>query len=160
MILVSVLIGGGAVALTNDRAEATPSVAHEVLASHLRSLMPNHLTDVASTDNHNVKPWFNGRVGVSPTVPRLEAQGFPLIGGRVDYLAGRPVAAVVYGRRQHMINVFTFAGPGEAGPTERSDGGFHLVRWQHAGSEIWVASDLNWEELRQFVSLIRGSEAR
>jgi anti-sigma factor RsiW len=137
---------------------ATADVATEVLASHVRSLMPDHLTDVRSSDQHNVKPWFNGRLDYSPTVPRLEDQGFPLLGGRVDYVGGRPVAVIVYSRRQHMINVFSW-------PTRLSDSplattstnGYNMIHWRSHGVERWVVSDLNSSELRSFVDLLSSS---
>jgi anti-sigma factor RsiW len=126
----------------------------EVLASHIRSLMPGHLVDIASTDQHNVKPWFNGRLDLSPTVPRLDSLGFPLIGGRIDYVTGRPVAAVVYGRRQHMINVFSWPSSDASplAPSASTENGYHLVHWRIAGMELWAVSDLNLAELQQFVT--------
>ncbi|MEO7455035.1 MAG: anti-sigma factor, partial [Gemmatimonadaceae bacterium] len=128
-----------------------------VLASHIRSLMPEHLTDVRSSDQHNVKPWFNGRTDFSPAVPRLEEQGYPLIGGRVDYMHGRPVAVVTYGRRQHIINVFSWpGGPGsDARIEEQARNGYNLLHWRHANVEYWAASDLNAAELGQFVTLLK-----
>src|SRR5881394_2756536 len=128
----------------------------EVLASHIRSLMPGHLTDVASNDQHNVKPWFNGRVNMSPDVPRLDSLGFPLVGGRLDYVDGHNVAAVVYTRRQHVINVFSWASPGPAEQTARvsSANGYHLIRARHNGLEIWIASDLNESELENFARMV------
>ena len=128
----------------------------EVLASHIRSLMPGHLTDVASNDQHNVKPWFNGRVNMSPNVPRVDSLGFPLVGGRVDYIDGRNVAAVVYTRRQHVINVFSWPVPtnGDLAPATYSSHGYNLIRANHDGEEVWVVSDLNLSELRDFVRLV------
>jgi anti-sigma factor RsiW len=132
-----------------------PSVGAGILSSHIRSLMPGHLVDIASTDQHNVKPWFNGRLDVSPAVPRLDSLGFPLLGGRVDYLENRPVAVVVYGRRQHIINVFSW--PAATGtplaPAASTEHGYHLVHWRRDGLELWAVSDLNLTELQQFVSL-------
>jgi anti-sigma factor RsiW len=127
------------------------SVGNQVLTSHIRSLMPGHLTDVASNDQHNVKPWFNGRVNVSPAVPRLESVGFPLIGGRLDYIDGHSVASVVYTRRQHVINVFSWPVPGGSDATSTStSNGYHLIRTRKNGVETWFVSDLNVAELQDF----------
>jgi anti-sigma factor RsiW len=118
--------------------------------------MPAHLTDVASNDQHNVKPWFNGRLDFSPSVPRLEDAGFPLLGGRLDYVRGRPVAAVVYGRRQHVINVFSWPADasGDAPRTLSTSHGYNLLHWRTDGVEHWVVSDLNATELKQFGMLL------
>lgn len=135
---------------------ASPQVAmaHEVLASHVRSLMPDHLTDVASTDQHNVKPWFNGRLDYSPPVYDLAAQGFPLVGGRLDYVGGRPVAALVYQRRKHVINLFVWpTAQANGGTPEVTQQGYHLLHWTRGGMTYWAASDLNGEELREFARL-------
>jgi anti-sigma factor RsiW len=127
------------------------SVADQVLTSHIRSLMPGHLTDVASNDQHNVKPWFNGRVNVSPAVPRLDSVGFPLIGGRLDYIDGHSAASVVYTRRQHVINVFSWPAPvGSDGTTTSTSNGYHLIRIRKEGVETWFVSDLNISELQDF----------
>jgi anti-sigma factor RsiW len=126
--------------------------ADEVLASHVRSLMPGHLIDVASTDERAVKPWFNGRVDLSPEVPALEAAGFPLVGGRLDYVSGRTVAAVVYARQQHVINVFSCPDAGADIPRSSTDArGYHLVRWRRDNTEYWVVSDIDASDLSQFV---------
>lgn len=133
------------------------TVADEVLASHIRSLMPAHLTDVQSSDQHNVKPWFNGRLDFSPTVPRLDSAGFPLLGGRLDYVHARPVAVVVYGRRRHVINVFSWPADRERddSPSRDARHGYNLLHWRASGVEYWVASDLNTTELLQFAALLR-----
>jgi mycothiol system anti-sigma-R factor len=132
------------------------AVRDEVLTSHVRSLMPGHLTDVASNNQHNVKPWFNGRVDLSPPVPGLDSAGFILDGGRLDYVAGRTVAAVVYLRRQHVVNVFSWPEPGD--DTQASVvtlQGYHLVSWRTNGVAFWTVSDLNAPELSQFVTLFQ-----
>lgn len=132
------------------------SVEQQVLTSHIRSLMPGHLTDVASNDQHNVKPWFNGRVNVSPDVPRLDSLGFPLIGGRLDYIDGHNAAAVVYTRRQHVINVYSWpaSGPASQPPASMSANGYHLIRATHNGLEVWIVSDLNRAELEDFARMV------
>lgn len=132
------------------------SVASAVLESHVRSLLPGHLVDVASTNEHNVKPWFDGRIDLSPTVPRLDSADFRLVGGRLDYVASHPAAVVVYARRQHMINVYSWAEPGrDAAPASSESHGYHLVSWRAAGVEYWAVSDLNLGELSQLVALLR-----
>lgn len=132
---------------------ASRTAAGDVLASHIRSLMPDHLTDVASTNQHNVKPWFNGRIGLSPPVPNLDSAGFVLVGGRLDYIEGRSVAAVVYSRRQHIINVYAWPTTDRAteAASETSDRGYHLIHWRRDGIEYWTVSDLNRPELDQFI---------
>jgi len=130
-----------------------------VLASHVRSLLPGHLLDVTSTAQHNVKPWFNGRTAMSPPVPSLEAKDFHLVGGRLDYVAQHPAAAVVYSRRLHMINVFAWASSeGDASESTRSSRGYHLVTWRGNGIEFWVVSDLNLAELHAFTQAYRGAD--
>lgn len=150
------LASSAATVLLMSRSVATQSAATDVLASHVRSLMPGHLVDVASTNQHNVKPWFNGRVDLSPTVPNLDSAAFPLVGGRLDYVAGHRVAAVVYGRRQHLINVYSWPESGADRATSSTTvRGYHLVRWRTAGVESWVVSDLNSAELEEFVERYR-----
>jgi anti-sigma factor RsiW len=123
------------------------------VASHIRALMPGHLTDVASTDQHNVKPWFNGRVDLSPPVPRLDSIGFPLIGGRLDYVEGRTVPVVVYGRRQHLIDVYAWPDARERGSetSASSRNGYNVIGWHANGMSLEAVSDLNRPELEQFV---------
>ncbi len=129
-------------------------VAQEIVSSHIRSLIGDHLLDVQSTDQHNVKPWFNGRLDYSPDVRDFAAEGFPLIGGRVDYLDHRSVAVMVYKRRQHTINVFAWPRTSPlAAPLAQN--GFNLMTWENAGIAYCAVSDLNTAELSQFAGLYR-----
>lgn len=124
----------------------------EYVSAHLRSLQANHLTDVVSTDQHTVKPWFNGRLDVSPPVVDLSPQGFALIGGRLDYIEGRPVAAVIYRRRQHVINLFVSQGASTEPRAARMETvqGFNIRRWSQRGLNYWAVSDLAKDELANF----------
>jgi len=152
---VAIAIASSAVTfVAARRSEAASSAADELLASHVRSLMPGHLTDVPSTEQHTVKPWFNGRVDVSPSVPNLDRAGFPLVGGRADYVRGRVVPVVVYSRRRHLINVYAWpsSSPGGAPPNDLSRNGYHFVTWRSGGIEYWAISDLNAAELHTFVA--------
>jgi anti-sigma factor RsiW len=123
-----------------------------VLSAHIRSLSGTHLLDVPSTDQHTVKPWFNGKLDFSPQVKDVE--GFPLLGGRLEYFEGHPAAALIYGRRQHTINLFTWPSPPTSEASETRNG-YHLETWSSNGMTFWAVSDLNETELRQFVSLYR-----
>jgi len=126
-------------------------LSEEVVAGHIRSLMAAHLTDVASSDQHTVKPWFNGKLDFAPQVIDLTAQGFPLVGGRLDYLAARPVTALVYRRRQHLINVFIWPENQNELLKEYSAtrNGFNLLAFNAQGMNYWIVSDLNKNELME-----------
>ena len=129
----------------------------EILSAHVRSLMVDHLTDVASSDQHTVKPWFTGKLNFSPIVIDPKAEGFPLTGGRLDYVADSPVAAVVYQRRKHYINLFI--SPANQTATTKEElltrHGYNLLHWLHEGMEYWAVSDVNKGDLQQFVQLVR-----
>ncbi len=133
-----------------------PDAVDQIVATHVRSLMlPGHLTDVTSSDQHTVKPWFTGRIDFSPPVPDFASQGFPLLGGRLEYLAGRPVAALVYGRRLHRINVFVApAGRSAGGLIEDARRGFTVLRWTSGGFDYVAVSDVSAADLRDLARLI------
>jgi anti-sigma factor RsiW len=156
----AVSLGAGAalatavmVAVVLPRAGGLPD---SVVASHIRALQPGHLTDVISTDQHTVKPWFDGRLDYAPPVKDLAAQGFPLAGGRLDYLNNRPVAALIYRRGQHVIDLYVWPEtnrPLGSGGGERN--GYNYERWLQGGMEFWAVSDVALPDLRQFVQTWR-----
>ena len=151
---VAIAAASSAITFAAIRHPAGSAAVDELLASHIRSLQPGHLTDVVSTNQHNVKPWFNGRVDVSPSVPNLDTLGFPLVGGRTDYVRGRAVPVVVYARRQHMINVYVWPSNDDAtaAPRTSTRNGYHFVSWRAGGLAYEAVSDLNPEELETFAT--------
>ena len=161
VVMVASLGGSAWFVRSSARAARTPdpvdAVAQEVVSSHVRASMGEHLFDVRSTDQHTVKPWFLGKLDFSPPVNDLAQAGFPLTGGRLDYVAGRPVAALVYMRGQHTINVFVWPDASDATrpPDARTIRGFHVRHWTHEGMSYWAVSDVNDAELDQFVHALQ-----
>ena len=136
--------------------------ADEVIAAHVRSLMVDHVTDVKSSDRHTVKPWFNGRTDFSPPVHDLKSAGYELIGGRLDYLNGKAVSALVYKRRAHIINTFIFRSSAreKVSKTEIIQRqGYNLMHWAANGLDYWIISDLNQKELSTFSQLLTDSHS-
>jgi anti-sigma factor RsiW len=135
------------------------SLDRQVVDEHVRSLLAQHLTDVVSEDRHTVKPWFAGKIDYSPPVTDLKAQGFPLAGGRLDYVDGKMTAALVYRRRLHVIDLFVRPAKAAYGQGVSSRNGYNVVRWRQGGFEFWAVSDLNATELEQFRDLFKAQSA-
>lgn len=135
-------------------------LAHEVLSEHVRALQTGHLIEVVSTDQHTVKPWFNGKVDFSPVVKDLKEFDFPLIGGRIDYLSGHPVATIVFQRRKHVIDLFVW--PEESvqktGEQSFSINGYNILKWSSDGFLYWAISDLNSTELNEFTQYYKNKK--
>jgi len=127
-------------------------LATQLIASHVRSLMANHLTDVASSDQHTVKPWLDAKLDFAPPVIDLSSEGFPLIGGRLDYLDNRPVAALIYQRRKHFINLFIWPVESDSAKTTNSvrRQGYQLLHWADSDFNYWAVSDVNVNDLQAF----------
>lgn len=154
-LLLAVL--GGWYLLGGMRGSRTEEIlAAQILDAHLRALQPGHLEDVISTDQHTVKPWFDGRLDFSPPVKDFAEEGFPLEGGRLDVVNGRNVAVLVYGRRKHVINVFVW--PAQEGDARAMTGerrGYHWLHWRKDGMEMWAISDVNPEDLAELQRLMK-----
>ncbi len=152
----------GSTLLSNSRGPSDQFAA-AITAAHIRSLQVEHLMDVASTDQHTVKPWFRGKLDFSPPTPDLSAEGYPLVGGRLDYLVDGPAAAIVYMRRAHVINVFIRrANSHESLADSLSSNGYHLRFWRSGDLDYVAISDVSPEQLGQFVEAFRAAvtEAR
>jgi anti-sigma factor RsiW len=133
------------------------AVGAEILDSHLRALEPVHQVDVPSSDQHTVKPWFQGKISFSPPVPDLTKDDFILVGGRLEVIHQQPSAAIVYRRRQHIISLYVSPSPGADSKTElRNLGGYHLLHWAQNDLSYWAVSDVDPTDLRTFADLIRG----
>jgi anti-sigma factor RsiW len=148
---VSALAATGLLAIVISK-DDQQRIESEIVSAHLRSLQAGHLTDVISTDQHTVKPWFNGKLDVSPPVIDLTAQGFTLIGGRLDYVDARAIGAVVYRRRQHVINLFVAQTANTDQRAAKTDTiqGFNIRRWGERGLNFWAISDIGADELNEF----------
>lgn len=131
-------------------------IANELISAHVGSLMSSHLTDVVSTDQHTVKPWFAGRTEVSPVAVDLQAQGYKLIGGRVDYIDHQPAAVVVYQHGPHIINVFAWSADSADLQPKLSRNGYHLLFWRSGDLQYCAVSDTSWTELGTLVELLKG----
>lgn len=131
------------------------ALAAQIVDAHLRSLEPGHLTDVISTDQHTVKPWFDGKLDFAPPVQDFAADGFPLTGGRLDVVGGRTVAALVYGRRKHFVNVFIWPSSNpDAAPSTGAQQGYHWITWQKNGMAYWAVSDTAAADLDELQRLL------
>jgi anti-sigma factor RsiW len=155
---VSAIAATGLVAIVL-RHDDESRITSEIVSAHLRSLQAGHLTDVLSTDQHTVKPWFNGRLDVAPPVIDLTAQGFTLIGGRLDYVDARPVGAIVYRRRLHVINLFVAqtASTETRAPRTETFQGFNVRSWSEGGLHYWAVSDIAADELAEFSEKFQGA---
>ena len=132
----------------------------EVIASHVRATLGQHLVDVASSDRHTVKPWLSARLDFSPPVPEFGSLGTLFLGGRLDYLDGRPVAALVYRQSQHIVDAFVWpANASDSRLRVRSQRGFNIVHWSRAGMAHWVVSDLSEGELVAFAQALDLAES-
>lgn len=135
----------------------TDAIATEILDDHLRALEPMHQVDVPSSDQHTVKPWFQGKINFSPPVPDLTKDDFILVGGRLDVIRQQPAAAIVYRRREHVISLYVSPSPGGDSKTDlRELGGYHLLHWMQNNMSYWAVSDVDPTDLRTFADLIRG----
>ena len=155
--------GGSALAATLLFLVLSPSLGSvlldELVAAHVRSLMPAHLIDVESTDQHTVKPWFSGHADVSPVVADFAAQGYRLVGGRADYLDHQRAAVVVYQHGAHVINVFSWSG--RAGLSQQTTrNGYHLLFWKNGDVQYCAVSDAGWDELSKLVRLLQQQATR
>jgi anti-sigma factor RsiW len=152
---VGASVGAAAVAFVVMAPVFTNPLVGELVGAHLRSLMPTHLFDVASTDRHTVKPWFAGHADVSPVVADFADQGYRLVGGRADYLDQQRSAVTVYQHGAHIINVFSWATQNYFLPNRTTRSGYHLIFWREGDLEYCAVSDTGWDELQRLARLLR-----
>lgn len=151
-LLIAAFVGWGVGSL-RPISNSSPSdrLTSELIDAHVRSLLPGHLMDVVSSDRHTVKPWFAGKTDLAPAVLDLSDQGFPLLGGRLDYIDGHSVAALAYGRRLHTINLFVWrSGQDESPNGSFAARGYNLVHWTKGGLSYWAVSDVALSDLEAF----------
>jgi anti-sigma factor RsiW len=156
-IAFAAVFSAGTMHLFDRQTAETQVLADEIVSSHVRSLVASHLYDVESTDQHTVKPWFAGKLSFSPPVRDLATQGFPLLGGRLDYLGRQQVAALIYRHDKHIINLFIWPASDQpslviSGPTEQ---GYNTLHWSRDGMNFWAVSDENRADLQSFADHIR-----
>ncbi len=155
-VFASLLALGVSVSLYLAIPTPQQQLANEVLASHVRSLQVDHLSDVASSDRHIIKPWFNGKLDFSPQVVDYTTEGFPLIGGRLDYINQKNVVVLVYRHRLHTINLFIWPSAAkDSGLHKLDQRGYHMVTWVAGGMNYWAVSDLRQLDLAAFAQLVR-----
>ena len=149
-------LAGVALTLLLVGGQPRSDLLQDVVGSHIRSLQADHLTDVLTSDQHTVKPWLSARLDVSPPVKELKDRGFPLVGGREDYVDGHPAAVVVYRHDKHVINLFTWASPGRSdeAPRDESRQGFNIVTWRRGGITYYAVSDVEADQLAVFAKLV------
>jgi anti-sigma factor RsiW len=151
---IAIVLLGGTMLLLSRSSQST--LAQTLVDSHVRSLQASHLLDVASTDQHTVKPWFDGKLDFAPPVRDLASDGFPLIGGRLEYLRDHPAAALIYQRRKHIVNVFIWPETGaDSSPSETTRNGYNVIEWRKSGMHHAAVSDLNGEEMMEMVQTLR-----
>jgi anti-sigma factor RsiW len=158
-VALALMLGSGATFVTlAPRGEAT---ADAVVSDHIRALMAPQPADVASSDRHTVKPWFNGKIPESPRVVDLAKQEFPLLGGRIDVIGRTPAPVLVYGHRKHVISLTAIPTPGkpDAAPSTRASEGYHLLAWTDGGTTYWAVSDVAAADLAHFAELFRTAPA-
>jgi anti-sigma factor RsiW len=158
-IAASVLLG---FFLGQNFRSSSGALVAEIVDSHIRSLVGTHLVDVTSSDQHTVRPWFEGKLDFAPPVVDLAAQEFPLVGGRVEYIGGRPAAALVYQRRKHFINLFVWPAGNDSEPisTTRPQRGYNALHWRKQGMDFWAVSEVNEEDLRKFAAAFSETAGR
>ncbi|MGM3277584.1 anti-sigma factor family protein [Ralstonia sp. 24A2] len=157
-------LGAGAVAAVAlgvgvlvGRPDTVAQTAHDITASHVRALLGARETDVLSSDRHTVKPWFNGRIDYAPPVTDLATRGFPLIGGRLDYIDGRPVAVLVYRSAQHPVDLYVRPEAGaDTEPALRTERGYQLMYWRSTGMGYWAITDASADVVQAFARAVRG----